>query len=269
VSGLPMYGDPLPWQKTAQTPNLGSEDQTEDMRPGLSWAGVSHLQDFVRAGGLLVTAMDTADLAVSSGFTPGLSVAPRQRMRIIGSVVRSKTVDSTSPIAYGYTTNLALWCENGPIFNLSSLFGARGGRRLGGDDENRPTGRGTADDPDVPQGRPETEAPRDPKVDVWQAPPITDEQLRNGINVIPPSARPRVILRYADTKDLLVSGLVENGGEIAQHAAVVDVPLDKGHVVIFSNNPIWRGETKGSYFLVFNALLNYDHLDAGRKLDAR
>ena len=97
--------------------------------------------------------------------------------------------------------------------------------------------------------------------------PITDEQLRNGINVIPPAARPRVILRYADTRDLLVSGLVENGGEIAQHAAVVDVPLDKGHVVAFSNNPIWRGETQGSYFLVFNALLNFDQLDAGRKLE--
>ena len=93
--------------------------------------------------------------------------------------------------------------------------------------------------------------------------------MRNPINVIPPAARPRVILRFADTKDLLVSGLVEQGGEIAQHAAVVDVPLDKGHVVAFSNNPIWRGETKGSYFLVFNAMMNFDRLDAGRKLEAR
>jgi hypothetical protein len=39
--------------------------------------------------------------------------------------------------------------------------------------------------------------------------------------------------------------------------------------VLFSNNPIWRGETQGSYFLVFNALLNHDHLDAGRKLDEK
>jgi len=49
----------------------------------------------------------------------------------------------------------------------------------------------------------------------------------------------------------------------------VDVPVEKGHVVLFSNNPIWRGETQGSYFLVFNALLNHDHLDAGRKLDEK
>jgi hypothetical protein len=270
VNGMPMWGNTLPWKKTAQTPNLGSEDETDDMRPGLGWTGVAHLQDFVRNGGVLVTVMDTADLAVASGFTPGLSVAQRQRLRIVGSVVRSKTIDATSPIAYGYTDNLAIWCDNGPIFNLSNLFGARGGRRLGPDDGgNRPTGRGTADDPDTPQGRLGIDVPVEPRTELWQAVPVTDEQLRNGINVIPPSMRPRVVLRYADTRDLLVSGLVEAAGEIAQHAAVVDVPFEKGHVVAFSNNPIWRGETEGSYFLVFNTLLNYDSLDAGRKLDAK
>jgi hypothetical protein len=269
VNGMPMYGNPIPWKRTAETPNLGSEDETDDMRPGLTWVGVAHLQDFVRKGGLLITAMDTADFAVTTGLTSGLSIAPRQRMRIIGSVVRSKMVDNTSPIAYGYTDNLAIWCENGPIFNVSNLVGGGGGRRLGGDDTNRPTGRGTQDDPDVPQGRLGAEIPQDPKVEAWQATPITDEQMRNPINVIPPAARPRVILRYADSRDLLVSGLVENGSEIAQHPAVVDVPLDKGHVIAFSNNPVWRGETQGSYFLVFNAILNFDQLNAGRKLDAR
>jgi hypothetical protein len=270
VNGMPMWGNALPWKKTPETPNLGSEDQTDDMRPGLGWMGVQHLQDFVRKGGVFLTAMDTAELATTAGLTPGLSVAARQRLRIVGSVVRSKTIDATSPIAYGYTDNLAIWCDNGPIFNVSSMFGARGGRRLGPDDGgNRPTGRGTADDPDLPQGRPGVEIPAEPKIDLWQAVPITEEQLRNGINVIPPAMRPRVILRYADTRELLVSGLVENGGEIAQHAAVVDVPVEKGHIVAFSNNPIWRGETQGSYFLVFNTLLNFDRLDAGRRLDAR
>ncbi|HEV8346797.1 MAG TPA: M14 family zinc carboxypeptidase [Vicinamibacterales bacterium] len=270
VNGMPMWGNPLPWKKTAETPNLGSEDETDDMRPGLGWMGVAHLQDFVRKGGLLITSMDTADLAVGTGFTPGVSIAARQRLRIVGSVVRSKMVDATSPIAYGYTDNLGIWCDNGPIINVSNIYGGRGGRRLGPDDGgNRPTGRGTADDPDVPQGRLGAEITPEPRVEAWQATPVTDEQLRNGINVIPPSARPRVVLRYADNRDLLVSGLVENGSEIAQHPAVVDATLDKGHVVIFSNNPIWRGETLGSYFLVYNAIMNFDQLDAGRKLDSK
>jgi hypothetical protein len=46
---------------------------------------------------------------------------------------------------------------------------------------------------------------------------------------------------------------------------VVDVPHGKGHVVLFANNPMWREQTQGSYMLVFNALMNWDHLDAGRK----
>jgi hypothetical protein len=270
VNGMPMWGNPLPWKKTAETPNLGSEDRTDDMRPGLGWLGVAHLEDFVRKGGVLLTTMDTSELAVSSGFTPGVTIAPRQRLRIVGSVIRSKMVDAASPIAYGYSDDLAVWVSNGPIFNVSSIAGGRQQRRLGPDDGgNRPTGRGTADDPDVPQGRPGAAPPPEPRVEPWQAPPVTDEQLRNAINVIPPASRPRVILRYADARDLLVSGLVEAGNEIAQHPAVVDVPLDKGHVVLFSNNPIWRGETEGSYFLVFNTILNFDQLNAGRKLDAR
>ena len=75
------------------------------------------------------------------------------------------------------------------------------------------------------------------------------------------------MLRYADTKDLLVSGLVDNGKEIAQHPAVIDVPVEKGHVVLFSNNPIWRAETRGSYALVLNAMLQFDSLNVGRTLD--
>lgn len=31
---------------------------------------------------------------------------------------------------------------------------------------------------------------------------------------------------------------------------------------LFANHPIWRGETIGSYPLGFNAILNFDKLDA-------
>jgi hypothetical protein len=110
------------------------------------------------------------------------------------------------------------------------------------------------------------EIPEDPHAEIWEATPLTSEQLRNPINVIPPAARPRVVLRYANANELLVSGLLDGGAELAQHAAVIDSPYGEGHVVLFSDNPFWRAETKGSYFLVFNALMNFDSLDAGRKL---
>ena len=52
--------------------------------------------------------------------------------------------------------------------------------------------------------------------------------------------------------------------ELAGKAAVVDVPVGKGHVVMFANNPMWRHETHGSFSMLFNAMLNYDNLGVGR-----
>ena len=267
ISGMPMYGNPLPWKVTQLTPNLGKTDETDDMRPGLGWAGLEHLQEFVRKGGLLITANDTANFAVAFGFTPGVSIGATTRLKVTGSALRSKMVDAASPIVYGYRDNLAIFASNPPVFSVTNMAGGGGGGRRGGAEEReRPTGRGTADDPDLPQGRSPVEIPEDPHAETWEATPLTDEQLRNPVNVIPPAARPRVVLRYANAPELLVSGLLDGGAELAQHAAVIDSPYGQGHVVLFSNNPMWRAETKGSYFLVFNAILNYDSLDAGRKL---
>jgi hypothetical protein len=116
---------------------------------------------------------------------------------------------------------------------------------------------------------PKFDAPPRPTVQPWQAAPISDDQLRNPLNIIPPNQRPRVPLRFADNRELLVSGLLDGGGDIAQRPVVVDVPMQKGHVVLFANNPLWRGETIGSYALVFNTIMNWDNLNAGRKLDEK
>ena len=97
----------------------------------------------------------------------------------------------------------------------------------------------------------------------------TDDQLRNPLNIIPPDQRPRVALRFADQNQLLVSGLLQGGGDIAQRPIVVDIPKERGHVVLFAINPIWRGETIGSYGMVWNAILSFDNLNAGRKLDPK
>jgi hypothetical protein len=267
VNGLPVtWGNPLPWKNTPETPNIGKEDSTDDMRPGLGWDGVARLQDFVHRGGLLITVMDTASLAVNLRMVAGVAVEAPKQMKIVGSVLKSINIDPASPIAYGFGDNLPVYCDNGPIFNLSDVAGGRGGpRRLGSEPGPRPTGRGGLEDPDFTPGRPLAEAPEEPHAEAWQAQPLTDEQRRNNLSVIPPASRPRVIFRYADAKDLQISGLVEGGGEIAQHAAVIDVPVDAGHVVLFSTNPIYRAETVGSYSLVLNAILNFDSLGTGRK----
>jgi hypothetical protein len=269
VSGMPMWRNPLPWKTTPLTPNIGKIDATDDMRPGLGWGGLVNLEHFVRNGGVLITADDTTVFASTFGLTPGLSVQVPTRLRAPGTVMRAKIVDGTSPIAYGYGEGLSIYSAPGLVFGVSNMLGGRGGRPGGEMGSQRATGRGTADDPDTVQGRPPDTVPEEPKVEPWQAAPVTDEQLRNPLGIIPPAQRPRVVLRYGDMRDLLVSGLLENGNEIAQKPAVVDVPLDKGHVVVFANNPMWRGETQGTYGFVFNTILNFDQLNAGRKLDEK
>ncbi|HET6671578.1 MAG TPA: M14 family zinc carboxypeptidase [Pyrinomonadaceae bacterium] len=266
INGMPMWGNPLPWKTTTLTPNLGKIDSTDDIRPGLGYSGLMNLQKFTKEGGLFIASMDTADFAVSTGFTPGVSITRSTRLKAIGAVLHSKVVDEKSPIAYGYPETVSIYCFNGPIFGVSNFASGRGGRPRR---EQRATGRGTTDDPDTVQGRPPVDAPELPTAEAWEAFPVLPEQRRNGINIIPVEFRPRVIFRYADNKDLLVSGLLDGGDEIAQRPMIVDVPAGKGHVVLFSNNPMWRGQTKGSYSFVLNAILNFDNLNAGRKLDEK
>jgi hypothetical protein len=271
IEGMPMYGNPIPWKTTELTPNIGKLDSTDDIRPGMGYDGLMHLQTFVQNGGVLITVDDTAEFAVNYGLTQGVALGNSQRLKVVGSILKSKVVDAASPIAYGYDDDLSIYADNPPIFSVSAMAGGgRGGRGGGANANRRVTGRGMPDDQDQPQGFAQVAPPEErPHVEAWQYAPIQDEQRRNGTNIIPPQFRPRVVMRFGDARDLLVSGLLDGGSDLAQRPMVVDVPVDKGHVVVFANNPIWRGETQGSYFLVFNAILNHDHLDAGRKLDEK
>jgi hypothetical protein len=174
------------------------------------------------------------------------------------------------PIAAGYDDAFAMYSSRGLSFKVSNVDGASPFfRPLTSADYKRPTGRGGPDEVDVPQGRPFQQPEALPDVKPWQAVPLTGDQMRNNPRLIPVEARPDVIVRWADAKQLLLSGLLENPEGMAGHAAVVDAHYGKGHVLLFANNPIWRGETIGSYALVFNALTHFGRLDERSKAAGR
>ena len=259
IDGLPMYGNPMPWEKTRLTPNIGVIDSTPDIRPGLGESGVANLKRFVSRGGLLVTAEDSARFAIDTGLAPGVSVAQPGNLRVVGSVLRADLVDKSSPIAAGYPAVFALYSSQGMAFNVADqTIGDRGITTAA--DYRRPTGRGGPDDVDVPEGRSYQAPPELPVVKPWQAAPLNAEQARNNPFLIPRQDRPVVIARWADAGDLLIAGLLENAGAMAGRAAVVDATYGKGHVLLFANNPIWRGETIGSYRMFFDAVAHYDQL---------
>jgi len=73
---------------------------------------------------------------------------------------------------------------------------------------------------------------------------------------------PRVVLSFAK-KDLWMSGMLQNDGELAGTPAVLDVPVGEGHVVLFANRPVRRWNTQGNHALVFNTILHWNDLRAG------
>jgi hypothetical protein len=208
----------------------------------------------VEQGGLLVGVEDTAQLLIATGMAPGVRVANPGSLRVVGSVLDARFPDPKSPIADGLGDRLSVYSAEGMSFELSN---AAAGGWTGGESD-RPTGRGGPKDTDSPQGRaPQPAQPTLAKVERWEARPLRIEELRRNPAVIPEALRPRTLLRFGDADDLLVSGLLEHGGELARRAAVVEVPLGKGHLLLFAINPIWRGSTIGSHPLVWNAILQH------------
>src|SRR5262245_47534697 len=280
VRGVPKRSDteaPIPWQKSDVTPNMGqSPDTTADMRGGMGIVGVANLQKFIEGGGLFVTVGSNASIPIDYGITEGVSIQDARQLQARGSVINAAFADRKSPIAYGYDEQLAFYFNQSPLFQTGGFggggFGGRGGGGGGGgafgQQEGRPSGRGGVSDPDVIQGR----RPLPPQP---PAPPNEDgipEEFRTQLagQLPPPEMRPRVVLRFAsDEKSLLVSGMLAGGSELAGKPAVIDVPVGKGHVVMFANNPMWRHQTHGSFSMLFNAALNFDHLNVGRPAPRR
>jgi hypothetical protein len=102
-----------------------------------------------------------------------------------------------------------------------------------------------------------------------QAPP-TAAQRPVGVDTAITNAterqRARTIVRWAPKADeLLISGLLDNGDEMAGRGTVVDAPLGKGHVVLFGTRPMWRWESQGAFALMLNAMANWSSLDVNER----
>ena len=263
VNGMPQRGDPIPWKQSTVTPNFGnSPDQTADMRGGMNVAGVANLQKFIEDGGLFITIGSVAQVPIDYGITNGVSIQQPDKLQARGSIYNSTFADRKSPIAYGYDAGLPIYFSQSPLLQVQAGggggFGGGGGGQ-GGGAGSRASGRGSVTDPDVIQAMPQAR-PADPNNR-----PDPDADLRESPFFTPPQLRPRVVLRFAnDEKNLLVSGMLAGANELANRPAIVDVPVGRGHVVMFATNPMWRHQTQGEFFLLFNAALNYDNLSVGR-----
>jgi hypothetical protein len=260
------YGGALPWEDTSLTPNWGRVDESPDIRGGLGFEGLANLKKFIDDGGLFIPVASSVQLPIELGLTDTVSIAETHQLQARGSILRADVEDKSSPITYGYDDTVGVYFNQSPVLRIS-LPGASFGE---GGNAPRTSGRGSTTDPDIPQGRPWTPPEPTPHRTRAEQEIYIDPQVRRFASAfIPPeSLYPRVVLRFADEKNLWISGMLAGGSELAESPAVVDVPLGRGHVVLFATNPMWRQETQGSFMLLLNAALNFDHLNVGRKLPA-
>jgi hypothetical protein len=217
-----------------------------------------HLQKFIAGGGLFIPITVTSSLPIDYGITTGVSIQAPVQLRAQGSIFNASFADRKSPIAYGYDENLAVYFNSTPLF---AVGGFGGGGQFGGAAATggRVSGRGTITDGDVVQGMPRASLPENAR------PGGDNTDNPNAPPPVPVAMRPRVVLRFAaDEKNLLISGMLAGGSELAGKPAVLDVPVGQGHVVMFATNPMWRHQTQGEFFLIFNAALNFNNLGAGR-----
>jgi hypothetical protein len=270
VNGIArMAGSSLPYRKTADTPNLGAQDEADDIRGGMGWEGLMELVRFVRDGGTLITEGSTSVIFPEYNISTGVTVETPEGLFVRGSVMRGVFSDRRSPIAYGYDSQVPVYFNQEPVLSV-------GGGQIGG-------GRGGPDIPGVGMtvtpmanannrlssydaGSPDAVASPLPASGGGRgrqggAPAVGPGGGRGGVS----ADAPRVILTFPDDPaDMLLSGVLVGGQALANRAQVVDIPLGQGHVVSFAIRPFWRWQTHGTFFLGFNTILNWNDLDAGR-----
>ena len=274
VNGIARTGSsPLPYKKTAATPNLGAQDEADDIRGGMGLEGLTELVKFVREGGTLITEGSTATIFPEYSLVTGMTVESPDGLFARGSVMRGVFADRKSPIAYGYDAQVPVYFSQEPV-----LFVASGGTTTTGG------GGGGAAAPAIPgvgmNITPMASASQQ-RLSAWdpEAAARSDGQGRgsrgkgrqaqtpaqgDGRGSSAGEPRPRVVLQFpSDPAEMLLSGTLVGGQALANRAQIVDVPLGEGHLVAFAIRPFWRWQTQGTYFLGFNTLLNWNDLDAG------
>lgn len=298
VAGVTAPGTlPIPYKSTPEFPSLGFPDSTDDVRGGMGIEGLMNLYKFVQDGGMLMTEGATSTLFPEYNLSPGVTVETPTGLFARGTIVRGLITDARSPIMYGFNeTQMPVYFNTAPILNvggggLGGFGGGRGGAttmqnttpmasapqvssiNIGGIVPPAPEaaaggaagggGRGGRGGRGGGAGAAAGAAAQPPA----GAPAALAAQFGGGGRGgnADNTSQPRVIMRFpTDTTQMLLSGGLAGGAALSNRVQLLDSPIGKGHVVSFAIRPYWRWQTQGTYSLGFNAILNWNDLDAGK-----
>jgi len=271
VNGVAMTGTmPLPYEKSAKFPSLGTPDSSPDIRGGMGVTGLMNLYTFVEQGGTLITEGATATLFPEYNLTPGVTVETPTDLFARGTILRGVIADMNSPIVYGLAdTQMPVYFSQSPVLNVGAGAGGFAGGARGANAYSQNTQPMANPIKDISVLLPTGAPPLPEELNPTAAAEAAGRGAggRGGIGrggAAAPAQRPRVVMRFpTDTTQMLLSGVLAGGGALDGRAQVVDDPIGKGHVVMFAIRPFWRWQTQGTYILGFNAIMNWNDLGAG------
>ncbi len=116
VGGIDTKFSPLPYEKSAKFPSLGSPASSPDITGGLTWVGVGNLEAFVREGGVLITLGGATALALDGGIARDIRHARVKNVSTPGSVLRARFRRADHPLAYGYHETIAAFREDRTVY---------------------------------------------------------------------------------------------------------------------------------------------------------
>jgi hypothetical protein len=265
------------------------------VRGALGEDGMKALYAFIQHGGTVITEGNTSQILPEMNLTPGVKVEPSAGLFARGTILRANIADAKSPLVYGYDrAEVPVYFNSAPILNAgagaapvaAATGGAAGGR--GGSSVVQNT---------TPMANPLKLSSWDP--DHTGTPYGLATSIGNDFNVaqagnnagrggrggaggfgggfgppgpvtVPglsadPNSSTRVVVQFPEkAEDMLLSGTLERGEMLSKRAAVVDEKIGDGHLVMFAIRPFWRWQTQGTFAMGFNALMNWNDLDAGK-----
>ncbi|HET6564144.1 MAG TPA: M14 family zinc carboxypeptidase [Xanthomonadales bacterium] len=117
IHGIAATEGPMPFESTAEFPNLGKPVPSSDITGGPGYAGLAELQKFVEQGGVLLTLGGGSTLALEGGLVRGVPRASSTNVFTPGAEIRASFDQPRHPIAYGYGTEVNVFRTNLPVYD--------------------------------------------------------------------------------------------------------------------------------------------------------
>jgi hypothetical protein len=229
INGIDRKWGPLPYQKTRDTPNLGTPFSSPDITGGPGFEGMAELRNFVDQGGTLITLGAATALVAETGIARDLSPHRTPTLFHPGSIVRARVRQRRSPILYGYPDVTTLFRGNGPLYEVEDRDSGYIVLQYG-------TTRQVAHD-------------EGPMLGIPDSSPLASPDSAK-------AARPDP--HVAADSGYVVSGMVRGEKEIVGEGAIFDVPIRRGRVIAFTFDPLHRFLNHHEFPLVWNALANWN-----------